>query len=77
MPSDDVSGRWAPYRMRPFDRICAKWLILHKVDNNDQMQCALRLPHTLPGSGVKTLPRRPLCLTLWLILKALQPHVTK
>lgn len=47
---EDVGGRWAPFRLRPYDRICAQWLILHKVDNNDQMRCetisslALKLP---------------------------------
>ena len=36
--AEDAGGRWAPFRLRPYDRICAQWLILHKVDNNDQMR---------------------------------------
>ncbi len=44
---EDARGRWAPFRLRPYDRICAQWLILHKVDNNDQMRCATRGPRGL------------------------------
>ena len=32
-------GRWESFRIRQTDPICQQWLILHKVDNNDQMRC--------------------------------------
>lgn len=35
----DAVGRWETFRIRQYDPICQHWLILHKVDNNDQMRC--------------------------------------
>jgi hypothetical protein len=37
---EDAVGRWDSFRIRQTDPICQQWLILHKVDNNDQMRCA-------------------------------------
>ena len=39
MYKDDAVGRWESFRIRQTDPICQQWLILHKVDNNDQMRC--------------------------------------
>ena len=36
---EDAVGRWENFRIRQYDPICSHWLILHKVDNNDQMRC--------------------------------------
>ncbi len=49
MAPEDAEGRWAPFRMRPYDRVCAGWLILHKVDNTDQMR---RAPATQNLAGL-------------------------
>lgn len=40
MSKEDAVGRWESFRIRQTDPICQQWLILHKVDNNDQMRCA-------------------------------------
>lgn len=34
----DALGRWETFRIRQNDPICQHWLILHKVDNSDQMR---------------------------------------
>ena len=39
MYKEDAVGRWESFRIRQTDPICQQWLILHKVDNNDQMRC--------------------------------------
>lgn len=52
----DAIGRWETFRIRQYDPICQHWLILHKVDNNDQMRCG---PHSFRVLGRITRPVRP------------------
>ena len=35
---DATAGRWQRFAMRSIERVCAGWLILHKVDTDDQMR---------------------------------------
>lgn len=35
---DPTAGRWRRFAMRSIERVCAGWLILHKVDTDDQMR---------------------------------------
>lgn len=45
MYKEDAVGRWESFRIRQTDPICQQWLILHKVDNNDQMRCECSKTH--------------------------------
>ncbi len=36
---DPTAGRWRRFAMRGIENVCAGWLILHKVDTDDQMRC--------------------------------------
>lgn len=40
---DPTAGRWRRFAVRSLESVCADWLILHKVDTDDQVSLILRL----------------------------------